>query len=164
MSAPTEPGVPPLAGRWRGIGCWRRWLGCMPAAAVVLKQLLAPQVAGEGFAAMAASFAGMLPIMVYFGLGLRLWHMQRVVRPANRAAWLKADLAAVVTDRDRLADTALALGLVVVFLAAFAQAKGLITAIQPFAWDRRWRRRTGRCTLAWPLARHCRQCWGIRWC
>jgi hypothetical protein len=61
--------------------------------------------------------------------------MQRVARPANRAAWLKADLAAVVTDRDRLADTALALGLVVVFLAAFAQAKGLITAIQPFAWD-----------------------------
>ncbi|MBP9183053.1 MAG: phosphatase PAP2 family protein [Fuscovulum sp.] len=110
-------------------------VGLHAGAAVVLKQLLAPQLAGEGFAAMAISFAGMLPIMVYFGLGLRFWHMQRVARPANRAAWLKADLAAVVTDRDRLADTALALGLVVVFLAAFAQTKGLITAIQPFAWD-----------------------------
>lgn len=111
-------------------------VGAYALLSLVLKAVLAPGVKGEGMAAMVASFAGMLPLMLYFGLALRFLHMVRVARPADRAAWMKADLRAVVKDPDRLADTLLALGLVIATLASFAQMKGLITAIQPFAWDR----------------------------
>lgn len=130
----------PAAGRllWRALGRHRLLAMLVlghAALALGLKAWLAPDVKGEGFAAMAGSFAGMLPLMLYFGLALRVLHMVRVARPANRGAWLRNDLTAVLRDPCRRTDTLVALGLVVVFLAAFAQMKGLITAIRPFAWD-----------------------------
>ncbi len=103
--------------------------------AMALKHALAPEVKGEGFAAMAGSFAAMLPLMIYLGLGLRVLHMLRTARPASRKDWLIRDLGGIISDRDRLADTALSLCLMVLFLAAFAQMKGLITVLHPFAWD-----------------------------
>ena len=105
------------------------------AASATLKRILAPEAGGDGLGAMLASFAGMLPVMLYFALALRLLHMVSVVRPDNRAEWLKDDLTAPFKDPHRLADTGLSLALVIITLAAFAQMKGLIPVIHPYAWD-----------------------------
>jgi membrane-associated phospholipid phosphatase len=76
-----------------------------------------------------------VPQMIFFVLFWRLLYLGYVVREPDRYGVLKAEVRAVVSDRERIVWGLVATGIMTAFLVAFAQFKNLIPTLNPFSWD-----------------------------
>lgn len=105
------------------------------AISLVLSLSVGDRMETDKASTLGYNFLKMLPQMAAVLLIWRLLHMRYRVPAPQQWAWLRADLRAAVTDRERLLSGLVAAVLMVVVLISFAQLKRLIPVIQPFAWD-----------------------------
>lgn len=102
---------------------------------LALSLSIGDRVETDKFTHLGRSFMRMVPQMVAVLLIWRLLHMRYRVPGPQQWAWLRADLRAAVTNRERLLSGLVAAVLMLVVLISFAQLKRLIPVIQPFSWD-----------------------------
>ena len=81
------------------------------------------------------NLALILPQIVVAILIWRLFHATYVVRPVDRAAWMKEDILAFLRDRERLVSGALAAAVASFGFATYTRGKSLIPLLNPFSWD-----------------------------
>ncbi|CAN1495965.1 Inositolphosphotransferase Aur1/Ipt1 [Paracoccaceae bacterium] len=87
------------------------------------------------FAVVFASFALMIPQMIFLVLFWRLLQLTYVQRSPDRMAALKTEVWSFVTDRDRMLGGFIAAVLMTMVLVSFAQLKNLLPVLNPFSWD-----------------------------
>lgn len=86
-------------------------------------------------AALSELFIGLLPIFFAVFVISRFVRMVRVERPARPLPWLKADVRAILSEPNRVADGLVTLGILAVFTGDFAYFKEIIPQLVPFSWD-----------------------------
>jgi hypothetical protein len=86
-------------------------------------------------AALSELFIGLLPIFFAIFVIGRYVRMVRLVRPERPLPWLVADVRAILSEPNRVADGLVTLGILAVFTGDFAYFKEIIPHLVPYSWD-----------------------------
>lgn len=82
------------------------------------------------------NFSKIIPQIICIILIWRLFYATFVVKPVNRAVWLKDDILSFFSNRENLVSGFLATAIMSFAHATFGRGKTLIPVFQDFSWDR----------------------------